>query len=211
MKAGLLLTAGSAAGYVTGDFLMQSIRKAMPGVPVVQFTDAESPALVGVDEVQRLPGGPLALFIAEHWAKVDGDWLFVDTDVVVQKDVRPVFAELKFDVAVATREGTYMDGEEQSTFMRRMPFNCGVVYSRSAEARREIHRRVLAMSIEEQRWYGIQLAIAVMRPLVLYNTFNYPPKSVTDERISTAHVVHYKGAWRKQVLLQRIYQEVVCA
>lgn len=211
MRAGFILTAGDPTGYVMADFLTRSIRQAMPGVDVVQFTDLKSPPVVGVDGVQRRPSAPLALFIADHWAQVEGDWLLVDTDVVVQRDVRPVFEQLRFDLAVATRDGTYAPGEEGSGFMRRMPYNCGVVYSRSRAGRAAILDSVSLMTAQDQAWLGIQLAVATMRPLVLYNTFNYPPRTPDDDHVPSAHVLHYKGPWRKQVLINRIYREVVCA
>lgn len=211
MKAGLLLTAGDPTGYATGDFLVQSIRAAMPGVDVVQLTDMDSPALIGVDDVVRRPAAPLARFIAEQWASLEGDWFFCDTDVVVQRDIRPVFDQLAFDLAVATREGTYLPGEAGGEFMRRNPYNCGVLYSKGQAARIELLRRVAALSAEEQAWLGVQLAVATMQPLVLYNTFNYPPLRPDDPCVPNAHVVHYKGPWRKRLLLDRIYQETVCS
>lgn len=210
MKIGFVLTSGSPVGYVAGDFFLRSARAVMPGVEVVQFSDMDSPVLLGVDNIYRLPTAPFTLLIAEHWARLEGDWLLSDTDVVIQRDVRPVFDELTFDLAVATREGTFVEGEQNSDFMLRMPYNCGVVYSRSTPARRAIRDKIAAMSPEDQKWNGIQLAMATMRPLLLYNTFNYPPRSA-DDRIDDKHIVHYKGPWRKQLLLKRIFQEVVCA
>lgn len=211
MKAAFVLTAGDPTGYVLADFLLRSIRTTMPGVEVTQLTDATSPVLVGVDAVQRRPVAPIAAFIAEHWAALeDGDWLLVDSDVVVQKDVRPVFDQLKFDLAVATREGTLASGED-AQFMRRMPFNCGVVYSRSAAGRRVLADRVRQLSVQDQAWLGIQLVMPQLRPLILYNTFNFPPRTPDDSHVPSAHVVHYKGPWRKRLLLDRIYQETVCS
>jgi hypothetical protein len=203
MKAGMILTAGDPAGYVCGDFLMRSIRATMPGVPVVQLTDEDSPPLVGVDVVHRRPWKPLALFIAEHWSKLDGDWLLVDTDVVVQKDVRPVFDQLQFDLAAATREGTPEAGTELA---QQMPYNCGVVYSKSRQALQQVLEFVREMSPSNQQWWGVQLAVAKLRPLLLFNTFNFPPG---DDKPVDAHVLHYKGPWRKKLLLERIYREVV--
>ncbi len=201
MNVGMVLTAGDPVGYVLGDFLVRSVRAAMPGVPVVQLTDEKSPALAGVDGVRRMPAAPLALFVAQHWAELEGDWLLVDSDVVVQKDVRPVFEQLSFDIAVATREGT---PEQGTDFAKQMPYNCGVVYARSREALRQVLENVRAMSPENQQWFGVQLAVASMKPLLLYNTFNFPPG---DDRPVDAHVLHYKGPWRKKLLLERIYRE----
>lgn len=217
VKAAFVLTAGDPLGYVAALSLTDSIRATMPGVEVVQLTDESSPSAIGVDAVRRHPAMPgFARFIAEHHAAVDtGDWLFLDTDCVVQADVSDVFG-LDFDLAVASREGTYLEGEADSAFMAANPYNAGVVFSRSADARRAVAARVAAMPDEWQRWFGHQravcdlIAIGSARHAILSSAYNYPPKSA-DDPITDKAIVHYKGPGRKALLWRRIYRDVVCA
>src|SRR5437867_1594196 len=122
---------GDPVHLVLADLMIRSVREVMPGVPVVQFTDETSPAAYGVDEVRRLPKQPRAVLCVEHYAGCKGDWLLVDTDVIIQKDVRVVFND-DFDVAVTDREGTMVEGEMEEEFhlFDQMPHNIGVVFSR---------------------------------------------------------------------------------
>lgn len=201
-----------AEPYVAADFLIRSIRRLMPRAKIVQCTDMDSPKVVGVDSVQRLPRQPLALWSATHYGALgDGDWLCTDTDVVIQKPVDHVFDD-EFDLAVATREGTYLPGEIESEFMKSMPYNSGVVFTRKAHVWKEI---CASMPDDDATWYGIQKTIPALmatgriRVKILDSTYNFPPRSADDE-VSNKAIVHYKGPWRKKVLITRIYRETVC-
>src|SRR3990167_3281050 len=95
---------GDPTHTVLADLMIRSTRKAMPHVPIVQFTDEDTPALYGVDEVRRRTHPQTAMLRIEHHIACEDDWLFLDTDVVVQKDVQSVFDE-PFDIAIADRDG----------------------------------------------------------------------------------------------------------
>jgi hypothetical protein len=215
MRAAFVLTASEdPTGYVAADFCLRSIRRAMPDVEVVQLTDETSPGVVGVDRVDRRPAAPFAAFIAEHYAAAGpGEWLFLDTDVVVQRDVRAIFAA-RFDLALADRAGTYLPGEEGSEFMTRCPYNAGVVFSRNHTVWQAVAARIAAMSPDDQAWLGVQLALgAMIRDALIFARilpaeYNYPPQSAEDD-VRDKALVHYKGPWRKRALIDRIYRETV--
>src|SRR6478735_2923399 len=109
--------------------LIRSVRRAMPDVPIVHLTDETTTAIAGIDHLQRHPPAPIALGCLEAYAACDGEWLFVDTDVIVRHDVRPIF-DRAFDIAVAHRDGTLRPGEVGTKFMASMPYNKGAVFSR---------------------------------------------------------------------------------
>lgn len=165
------------------DRLVRSVKSAMPGVRVEQLTAARD--------------RPIALALLEAFASVAGEWLFLDTDVIVRKDVRHVF-DKPFDVAVATREGTFRSGEEESKFMALMPYNKGAVFSRSQDFWKDCAKACRTYKTARQHWMGDQQAVNdVIRDekydlLVLPKEYNYPPKSQNDD-LKNVFIVHYKG------------------
>lgn len=217
-------TLDSAAGYRHAAALIRSAKAQMPEVPLAQFTDMHSPAAEGVDEVRRLPRKALALLRLQHQAACTGEWLFLDTDVLFQQDVRPVF-EQPFDVAVTTRDWPHL--KPAVGFGGRMPFNTGVVFSRTHRFWMEVYRRLLLLPDSLQEWMGDQEAIGELvaenEEMRWFNikhlkgsVYNYPPdiqpKNSEAERLTAAAIVHYKGATRKPMLLERHGRKgAVCA
>lgn len=180
--------------------LMASVRQSMPGVPIVHLTDQDTAGIRGADEVLRVPNGPMALTILEAYAGCGvGDWLLLDSDVMVQADVQHVFEENKtFDVAVATREGTLRPKEVGTKFMETMPFNKGAVFSRSPAFWRAAAEWLKTQPEKLQMWMGDQRAmnevIATDRfnVRVLPAAYNYPPFTKGD--VADKAVLHYKGS-----------------
>lgn len=203
MTVGFFHAAAARTAHVDlARILITSVRRTMPGVPIVHMTDETTEAIAGVDEMRRRPAGPVALSVLEHYAECAGDWMLVDTDVVVRRDVRDVFG-LTFDIAVATREGTFKPSEVGTKFMRGMPFNKGVVFSKNPAFWSAAAAALRECSEKQQSWMGDQRAmndiIATGRFFVrvLTNDFNYPPKK-RNEDLSDKYVLHYKGprkAW----------------
>jgi hypothetical protein len=179
------------------DGLIRSIKQVMPTVELVQFTDLQTLPFDGVDRVSRTPIGPIALSVLEAYASCVGDWLFVDTDVVIQRDVREVFQK-PFDVAVATREGTLLEKEKDVKFMKRMPYNKGAVFSRNRGFWLDAVAVCKAYGQARKEWMGDQQAMndvietELYDVLVLPNTYNYPPKSKTD--MAGKAILHFKGS-----------------
>lgn len=181
---------GTARALV--DRMVQSVRAAMPGVEIAEMTGP----------VDR----PMALGVLEAYASVSGDWLFLDTDVIVQEDVRCVF-DTDFDLAVADRTGTFRPGEPETKFMRRMPVNKGVMFSRSQAFWRDTAEACCAYRPERQEWMGDQQAVndVILRGAylvqVLPNRYNYPPHA-RHEDVRDKAILHFKGG-RKGWMLDR--------
>lgn len=214
-------TPASASAYVWAKAMVRSVRQVMPGTPVVHFTDQESRAIKGVDAVRRKPSEPMALLRMRHHASVQGQWLFVDTDVIVQRRVTRVFRDHPdFDIATTSRDWAHL--KAAVGFTARMPMNTGVVFSRCPRFWGEVYTRLRQRSPDEQQWMGDQAVICemVLDPDTSYrichlkgSRFNYPPVVPESEAIRRqrdrqaeldAFIVHYKGAKRKAMLLDRI-------
>jgi hypothetical protein len=199
---------GDARQAALAASMVSTVTRAMPGVPIVQFTTADSAIVEGVAQSLAIGGErPLALDRLVHYATCDGEWLLLDTDVVVQEDVRAVFHDERFDVAVATRDGTLRPEEVGSKFMATMPFNMGAVFSRSAAFWTAAIREIEALPVSRRHWMGDQAAMnaviasGAFRVRVLSNRFNYPPQH-RHEDVSDKAILHYKGP-RKTWLLER--------
>lgn len=190
--------------YILADILVRSVRAVMPGVPVVQFTDERSPAVSGVDAVRRKPNGKMLERRLEHYADCHGDWLMVDTDVVIEREVRQVFAS-PFDVALCDRDWPHVAPTPALT--EEMPFNTGVVFSRSPEFWQRVLTVWRAYPDEQKDWLSEQRAVAqVVRSqafrvrILPGSVYNYPPAADGEVPASVA-VQHFKGprkAWMRK-------------
>lgn len=187
-----------------GRHLVASVREVMPDVEIHQFTDDVSPLLAGIDGSQRIGGNmPMAVRRMTHHANAEGDWLFVDTDIVIRRDVRHVFDE-PFDVALTNRDGTITN---EARYAEVMPYNIGVVFSRCPEFWRDIIFGIGTMPPALQEWEGDQRAVAALMrmdhgfnvKILPGHTYNYPPRGPADPRMDDAAILHYKGN-RKQWL-----------
>lgn len=183
--------------------MVASVRRHMADVSVVQMSPEGTARTPGVTAVAFQPPQPrIARAVLEAYASVAGNWLLLDTDVLVLRDVREIFRFADFDIAVAERAGTFKPGEEGSKFMTQMPYNKGVVFSRSQAFWAAAVERIATMRPERQEWMGDQQAMCDViasqqfRIFRLPNRFNYPPATPVDG--ADKAILHFKGprkAW----------------
>lgn len=204
---------GDRTHYRFAANLIRSIRRTMPGTMVTQFTDPHSPHVPGVDEVHRVGLMPLSWHRSWHYAQVDGEWLFLDTDVVMQQDVRQIF-EGVFDIAVSDRHWPHLEATPR--LATHSPYNAGVVFSRSKAFWEDVHAEVVDKQLDA--FMGDQMALNRIAASGRYHVhvlpgvrFNYPPavspqdnKAMCDRLRPQASVLHYKGKRRKRLLEQAI-------
>jgi hypothetical protein len=183
--------------------LCASVRHEMPGVEIVHLTDEVTSRLPGADRAQRRPTAPFGVALMTQRAACVGPWLFLDTDTRVLRDVRGVFADRTFDIAVATREGTLKPSEVGTKFMAQMPFNAGVVFSTSSAFWEAARRWLLEQPEKSRGWMGDQRALNTViadgrfAVKVLPASYNYPPQAAHEDLRAHA-IVHFKGprkAW----------------
>ena len=216
-------TPQSAIGHECARLMVRSAKRVMPTVPVIHFTDGTSRSVKGVDAVYRKPAEPMALLRMRHHAGVQGDWLFVDTDIIFQASVKYVFKAATWDLGVTTRNWTHV--KPAAGFSERMPYNMGVVFSRCPQFWSEVYLRLKVLEPEKQRWMGDQEAFCATlaepwRPyeirMLKGSRYNYPPMLPedvpnTDQMQAEAAILHYKGERRKPLLLKGLKQEARCA
>ncbi|TAM45247.1 MAG: hypothetical protein EPN55_08960 [Gammaproteobacteria bacterium] len=190
--------------------MVASVRKAMPAARIVQMTDSDTKPVTGVHDVirKRYDGKyPMPYRLLHLKDFPDAEAVFLDTDVVVQKDLAPVF-ENDFDIGLTIRDKPVLD-PEGIDITATMPYNTGVMFSRASgrpfwEA---AYHYCLTFSDFEKEWWGDQLsikAVADATPLKLKtfpcDLYNYTPDR-PDEDLSGKFVVHYKGL-RKEWMLR---------
>ena len=177
------------------------------GYEVSHLTDMDTPAIDGAKVVRRKMTAPMAVFRMQHH-QVDGEWLFIDSDVLIHKPVDRVF-EHEFSIALAQRkpsDGTNTEGA--LPLYKEMPYNMGVVFSRSPQFWAEVEKELLTYDANLQHWMGDQLAwcklIAAKPRLVklLDCRFNFPPGK--NGKLYGAPIVHYKGN-RKPMMMDHAY------
>lgn len=173
------------------------------GYPIVQMSDLKTPRVAGVDEVIRLPMKvPLMPFRLKHLALCPyKTWLTLDTDILVKKPVADVF-ERSFDVAITRRtEGVCL--HNGTDIAPSMPFNTGVIFSRTPEFWMEAYDWLRSQDDAKQHWWGDQLAVAEIANRLKYHVlvlpgheFNWTPSHEGEQ--SEARIWHYKGVNRKE-------------
>jgi hypothetical protein len=190
------------------EMMCASVKKHMPDVELIQLTDEETPACDFAYRVIRLKREePLMPFRLRHLANLEGEWITLDSDCLVNGDLRQVFNS-DFDVALTKRTKPVMFRDVDVTV--EMPFNTGVMFSRNSRFWQDAYKRCLTLPLEKQAWWGDQIAVKDVVNSGTYNVlelscdeWNYTP-SHRDEEIS-AKVVHYKGPLRKKWMVYDIH------
>lgn len=190
--------------YLHAASLVEEARRAMPDVEVVQFSDTNTPAVPGVSRVMRQPdrGRSLLDLRLTHYASCVGEWLFVDTDVSIRADVRPIFTGGRWEVALTDRDWPHSPQGE--ALLHSMPFNTGVVFTREPAFWVDVLGAYMRMPEAERDWYSEQRAVYSIVRTGEYRVkilpglvYNYPPEA--EQGIPEgAALVHYKGprkAW----------------
>ena len=182
---------------------MVASAKEVLGLPIVQMSDYDTPAVKGVTEVVRIvkeiPLMPFRLMhLAQFWHE---EMLILDTDVIVKRPVDDVWAR-KFDVALCRRNDEYcFDTTTGRNIAKKMPVNTGVMFSRGNSFWAEA-----AMWLCDQPkyhdWWGDQMAVAEVCRRGKYHVlllpeseFNWSP--IDEHDTSEARFWHYKGKHRK--------------
>ena len=187
--------------------MCRSVRKWMPEATLLHMTDRSTPRIDGCLR-QEMPydGERLMTYRLRHLAVPKKPMIVLDTDVVVQADLEPVFDQ-KFDVALTKRHGRIM--YNGTDIVPLMPWNTGVMFSKSRAFWRECAESCAKAPEKIQQWWGdqvsVKLAVDSCRYKVLelpVEKFNYTPATESED-VSARYVVHYKGP-RKQWMINRV-------
>lgn len=193
------------------DIAVQHVQKQMPGVRIVHMTDEETPLLAGCTSYRRpWDGNDLTAFRAELLSYLDDEVLSLGTDVIVQRDLSPVFA-WPFDAALTMRTDPILT-PAGTDVTRLMPYNTDVAFSRGTAFWKAAHE-VCVSARGKFGWYADQQAAAIVAPrfnvLKLHvSNFNHTPSSA-DEDVSKRYAVHYKGQRKAWMLPLRLSPKAV--
>src|SRR5574341_335513 len=180
-----------------------SVRRVMPAVRVLMMTDHKTPAIEGIEPVRISTHGfpDWIPWVCNACSLMEGEVLYLDSDVVVQRDLRPLF-NVDADAIFTQRGPKEFEG-------RLMPFLFGVVAYRSTEFWKEVRDRVLAMrDPKDLGWWGSQIIVFDMWmecqngrkdwkiASIPCHTYNYTPKDAQDTP-EDKFALHYKGKKRK--------------
>ena len=188
--------------------MVQSARKACKNAQIIQLSDEHTQIVKDVDKVVRKPyNGKLMLFRMQHLADLRGEWVNLDTDIIVKKDLADVF-NLDFDVALTKRESPILDsnGFDITTIM---PYNGGVIFSRNHLFWQDALRKIESLNHEQHDWWGDQVAIKLVADTNYYNIvelpcdeYNYTPSNAEERK--DVYVYHFKGQ-RKDWMMNQEY------
>lgn len=189
--------------------MVASVKRVMPAAKIVQMTDYDTKPVTGVDEVirKRYDGRFLMPYRMLHLQEFpESRAIFLDTDIVVRKDLTPIFDE-DFDIGLTIRLEPIIDPNGVDV-TKAMPYNTGVMFSKQAGKPfwAEAHQYCLSLPLEKREWWGDQLSVKAVadKTSLKVKTFpcdlyNYTPAS-ENEDLSDKFVVHYKGR-RKEWML----------
>jgi hypothetical protein len=189
--------------------MVGSVKAAMPGAEIVQMTDQATPAVPGVDSVVRQDwdGKKLMIYRLAHLAALGrAAYVILDTDVVVQRSLEPVF-EQAFDVALTVRHEAVKTLDKTKNLTPEMPYNTGVMFSREPRFWKAALECCRGLHEKQHDWWGDQLSVKAVADSGRFNVlelpcdvYNYSPRT-EDEGLEERHAVHYKGArkvWMKR-------------
>lgn len=174
--------------------LVASCKAVIPQVPVYQLTDDKTPCVEGALAIRLGGDMPMAVRRVTHHSMLDGEWLFVDTDCVIRKDVSDVFED-DFEVALTDRKGSMW---EKTPYGMVMPYNMGVTFSRSPEFWEKVKKYLLTMPPKYQEWEGDQRVVCEMAmagyPVKVLpgRIYNFTPETRGD-KAEHAAILHLKG------------------
>lgn|ERR1700690_2363024 len=183
--------------------MVKSVRECMD-CSIIQLSDLSTEKVPFVDEVVRLPMKvPLMSFRIKHLSLCPyTEWLCLDTDIIMKRPVTDVWKQ-DFDVGLTRRKHdhpVYLQGKDIS---KEMPFNTGVMFSRTPSFWAECYEWIRRQTDEVQNWWGDQMAVTHIGLMAKYKLlllpeqeFNWAPEDIKDE--SDARIWHYKGAYRKE-------------
>lgn len=194
------------------ELMIKSCREKMPGTPIVQFTSQYTTPVPGTDSVVVKPwvrGMSWLPYMCSFLSEIDDEVVFLDTDVIVCKDLRRMLVP-GADMVITVR-GKPVTAEDGTSMMVLL----GVCASRNKEVWRVLGERVSKMRREMDRnWWGVQLTLWDMLQESLRGEspfkiravrqwqFNYVPKDA-DDAPEDVWAIHYKGEHRKQWMVRK--------
>ena len=212
--------------HKNAELLVKSIKKTNLNCRIIQISTKEDREIIGVDEILifKFEASVFMLNRFESQIKIVekyGPTIFLDTDMLVNKDLKEVFNLLKKNDFIFTKRENnhYMNDTfanikypefTNKTTNDVMPFNAGFIGSNNATSLERLLKICLNLPQRFHYWYGDQVAqkknydTKEFKILVLDSKYNYMIEDVTefDQNI---YVYHFKGRYKE--LMEPFYQK----
>ena len=177
------------------DRAVEAVRKHMPRAKVWHLRGPSVPAREVDDDIVLED----RLRMQHHAFMGDTETLFLDIDAIVQEDVSDVF-DKPFDAAVCVRPKATLHS------WKRIPYNGGVTFTRSAEFWRGAERMYAPegwpLSEVPLNRYIVTECGGFKLLRLPGERYNYSPGSLNEE-LKDCAIVHWKGAERKRWMRER--------
>ena len=206
--------------HKNAELLVKSIKKTNLNCRIIQISTKEDREIIGVDEILifKFEASVFMLNRFESQIKIVekyGPTIFLDTDMLVNKDLKEVFNLLKKNDFIFTkRENNHFMNDTfantkypeftNKTTNDVMPFNAGFIGSNNATSLERLLKICLNLPQRFHYWYGDQVAqkkiydTKEFKILVLDSKYNYMIEDVTefDQNI---YVYHFKGKYKESM------------
>jgi len=215
----------SGKDHKLAEKMILSVRAAMPDARIVQLSDPATQPVKGIDELFHADIDVGNMMFSRHWMyaayieQTRCDVVFIDTDIVIQKDLKTVFGQ--WDIGL-----TWRQEEKDDILTTTMPFNGGILFSRPTQGSRHFWRATLAIYERMpgllKKWYGDQLCMSIyLRKeytsrdseelvkdhikirLLPCDIYNYTPGQ-QNEDLQEKYIVHYKGNKKGWMMKRKI-------
>lgn len=200
-------------GDTLAQLLVKSCKRVMPDIPVVHLAGPTTAAVSGADWVNRIRPQEnfLMPFKLQHLAQISGDFIFLDTDILVTEPIQDVF-DKPFDVAMYWRDD--VEVMSNGSPAPKMPYNAGFMACRNQDFFKEAYELCLKQDVKYKIWFGDQVAIADLAKTGRYRFLDLPRDwnhAVTGPDDLAAKVLHFKGPRRKQWMPGAARKLGICA
>lgn len=187
--------------------MVKSVLEHMPFTEIVQMSDFNTKPIPGIDGLRPLTiGEDFMPYRLRHLAEFEGEAIFLDTDIIVRRNLREAFNE-QFDVGLTKREYQILHRKTGEDIAKAMPYNTGVMFSRKPDFFWEAYKYCKSLPQEKQQWWGDQISVNHIAKQGNYSIHEFPceiwnrvPVRVDDYKPET-YVTHYKGDKRKAWML----------
>jgi hypothetical protein len=183
--------------------MVLGVNQAMPGAKIFQLTDESTNAISGTEPIRLPRGKDFIEFSYRHLMSIEGDFIRIDYDVFVQKDLTEVFND-DFEVGLTIRTPEDKATPWNSKLVQLYPHNLGVAFSKGKHSfwkeQYEAYRSISNPDGWMDACTATEMAYKTTRCRVRdYPCFkyNYTPVSQSED-VSDKYAVHYKGirkAW----------------
>ena len=206
----------AATYYALAEGLVANVREVMPGTQIVQICDDKTSSVKGingrltVDRDMKLM--PWRLKCHQMIHGIDPEVILVEPDVRFREDVRGVFDNKDFDVAITEREiQVEWQGEQLSDIA---PYTMGCTFSRNQDFWRMAKLHCGTLPERQQLWIGDMISLAYAAnsgdfkiKMLSGPEYNHVPSNAED---LSGKVLHYKGQ-RKNWLFPQVSESMEAA